>query len=896
MPHRPRLHRPARTLAILLALGAAWLTPAAAAPRRTSTRTVAPAPPAVAPSAVTIAGASGRVSLTWSPVTGATGYRLLRAVSGTWETTSFVKVNGTSYTNTGLTSGLTYSYRVAAVSAGGTGPYSSPVSATPLAAPAGLAATAGDTRVSLAWTAVPGASAYAVLRGTSSTTSLMVVVAEGLVAPAFVDSGLTNQTSYYYRVRAVGLNSVGPVSTALRAKPMPPPPSVAPAPLVATAGNARVVLSWPAVPGVSGYKVYRTTTGTFDAPPIASTTATTYTNNGLVNGTTYLYTVAAYGIGGIGPRAPAVSATPIAPPPAPTGVTASAGDHEITLTWPPTPGAATYDVFRSTASGRQGRTPILTGLTVTTFTDPNLENGPTLFYKVRAVNAGGAGPLSAEVSASPEGPPLVVDPETTAAFQFLRQATWGPKPQDVALLRAGGPDAFIASQMTMAASDYPTSLFAMPIEAVQERMMANALTGPDQLRQRVAWALHKIWVVSAAEISSTPGIVTYHRLLLRDAFGNYRDLMRDLALNPAMGRYLNMLNNRSQAVTGVPPNENFARELMQLFTIGIPTLAPNGSPVMSNGQPVPTYTEQDVKDLARILTGWTFGDGDPATVPRRLARDNYTVAMENVAAYHDTDAKTFLGHAFPAGQSADQELQQVLDILFNHPNVGPFVSRQLIQQLVTSNPSPAYVADIAGVFNDSGGVRGDLAAVVRAILTHPEASLTTLTNGKLAEPALFVVSILRGLNASVTDHPFMSDRAEQMGQKVLYPPSVFSYFSPGYRVRGTNNGTGAPLLGPEFQGLTSVTALERANFVGDLLGGHFGADVTFDLSPFSSLARDPGALVDACSLYFMGGRMSPEQRAELITAVRATPQWNVNERAKTALYLTLVAAQSQIDR
>lgn len=836
------------------------------------------------------------MTISWTPVSGATGYRLLRAVSGVWEAAPFVKVNTTSYANANLTNGLTYTYRVAAVSAGGTGPYSNEASATPLAAPAGLAATAGDTTVSLVWAAVPGATAYTVLRGATSTVSAMTVVAGGLTAPVFADSGLTNQTYYYYRVRASGLNSTGPLSTAVRAKPMPPPPSTAPDPLAATAGNARVTLSWAVVPGVSGYKIYRSTTGIFDAPPIVSTTSTTYINGGLVNGTTYAYTVAAYGIGGIGPKAAAVAVTPVAPPPAPTGLSITAGDHEVTLTWDPTPGATSYDVFRATAPGKQGRTPIVSGLSLTSVTDPNLENGPTLYYKVRAVNAGGPGSLSAEVSASPEGAPLMVNPETIEAFQLIKQATWGPKPNDVALVEAGGRDAFLASQFNMAPSPYPDTLMAMPIEAVQEQMMANALAGDDQLRQRTAWALHKIWVVSAVEVASTPAMVTYHRLLLNDAFGSYRSLMSDLTLNPAMGRYLNMLNNRSQAVTGVPPNENYARELMQLFTLGVSTLNPDGTPATVNGQPVPAYTEQDVKELARLLTGWTYGDGDPATVPRRLAPENYRVPMEPVARYHDSGAKVFLGQDIPAGQSADQDLQQALDILFNHPNVGPFVSRQLIQQLVTSNPSPAYVADVAAAFADSGGVRGDLAAVLRAILTHPEARTSTTTNGKLSEPALFVVSILRGLAATVTDHPFMSDRAEQMGQKVLYPPSVFSYFSPNYRVGGTRSAVGAPLAGPEFQILTAVTALERANFVGDLLGGHFGTDVLFDLSPFSSLARDPAALVDACNLRFMGGRMSPEERTAIIAAVRTTPQTNPVERARTALYLTLVAAQSQIDR
>jgi hypothetical protein len=223
------------------------------------------------------------------------------------------------------------------------------------------------------------------------------------------------------------------------------------------------------------------------------------------------------------------------------------------------------------------------------------------------------------------------------------------------------------------------------------------------------------------------------------------------------------------------------------------------------------------------------------------------------------------------------------------------LGRQLIQQLVTSNPSPAYVAAVAAAFDNNGaGVRGDLAAVVRAVLTDREAS-SPATTGKLSEPVLFVASILRGLNAAVTDHPFVSDQTAAMGQKILYPPSVFSYFSPGYRVRGTRSATGAPLGGPEFQILTTVTALERANFVGDLLGGAFGTAVTIDLSGFTSRAGDPAALVDYCSDLFMAGRMSVQERAEIMAAVRATPAAQSLERARTALYLTLTAAQSQVD-
>jgi hypothetical protein len=270
--------------------------------------------------------------------------------------------------------------------------------------------------------------------------------------------------------------------------------------------------------------------------------------------------------------------------------------------------------------------------------------------------------------------------------------------------------------------------------------------------------------------------------------------------------------------------------------------------------------------------------------------------MEPVARYHDNGAKTFLGEAFAEGRSAQEDLDQALDILFNHPNVGPFIGRQLILQLVTSNPSPSYIAAVASVFNDNGGgVRGDLTAVIRAVLTHPEAALSSSNSGKLSEPALFVVSQLRALNAAVTDHPFMSDKAEEMGQKVFYPGSVFSYYSPGYRVRGTVGPVGAPLGGPEFQIFTSVTALVRANFVGSLLGGHFGADVVFDFGPFTSRAADPAELVDYCSELFMGTRISPEMRAEIIAAVRGSSSGNARERARTAIYLTLVAAQTQVD-
>ncbi len=864
-------------------------------PPRT-TRTLAPLPPAPAtsPDPVTAVGATTSVTISWTAVPGATGYRVQRlSAAGLWDLVAKVANTVTTYKNSGLTSGTPYAYRVLALNTGGDGPPSATVTATPLAVPAPFTATAGDTQVTLAWGMSLGATGYTVYRGTSSLLTSMVAIAEGLPALTLVDSGLTNGTTYYYRIKATTTNSTSPVSSVVYAKPLPPPPATAPADLTATPGNAFVTLAWSAIDGVTGYKIYRSTTGVFENTPFTSVKTLTFKNTGLTNGTTYFYKVAAYGQGGIGPHTDPVSATPTAPPPAPTGLTATAGDGVVTLNWNAVPEATSYNVYRGTASRKESSIPIATGLTAPTFTNSNLENGPTYFYQVTAVNAGGQSPRSAEVFANPEQPQPPVDPETVSAFQFLRQVTWGPKPGDVDAVKAMGKEAFLSAQLAAAPSTYPDSLFTMSTEAAQEHFMSLALSGPDQLRQRMAWALHKIWVVSAVEIPSATGIVTYHRLLLNNAFGNYRDLMRDITLNPAMGRYLNMLNNRSQAITGTPPNENYARELMQLFTLGLTQLNPDGTPQTAGGSPIPTYTEQDVKELARILTGWTFGDGNPATAPRRLANENYGVPMEAVERYHDTGAKTFLGREFGAGQTAQQDLDQALDVIFAHGNVAPFISRQLIQQFVTSNPSPAYVAAVASVFSASGG---NLASVVSAILTNPEAGISTATNGKLAEPVIFVVSMLRALNAAVTDHPFMSDKAESMGQKVFYPPSVFSYFSPGYRVRGTRGPTGAPLGGPEFQGLTTVTALERANFVGALLGGYFGADVTWDRTPFTTRAGDASALVDYCSLVFMAGRMSPEERAAIIEAVRVSPRTSPNERVRTALYLTLTAAQSQVDR
>ncbi len=289
-----------------------------------------------------------------------------------------------------------------------------------------------------------------------------------------------------------------------------------------------------------------------------------------------------------------------------------------------------------------------------------------------------------------------------------------------------------------------------------------------------------------------------------------------------------------------------------MFALGLTRLNRDGTPQTGpHGEVLAAYTEEDVKELTRMLTGWTFGDGNPNVAPTSLTDDNDTVPMEPVERFHDNGAKRLLGVDVAAGQTARQDLKQALDIVFAQPSLPPFVCRQLIQRLVTSNPSPGYLADVVGVFENNGaGIRGDLRAVVQAILTHAEANLGAADRGKLMEPALFIVSQLRTLDATVADHPFMSDLAAEMGQRVLYPPSVFSYYSPFFRVRGT------PLFGPEYQIHTSVSALVRINFVGKLVSGGFGDDVRIDWTPYRSIAADAAALVDLINLRFLGGMMT----------------------------------------
>ena len=354
------------------------------------------------------------------------------------------------------------------------------------------------------------------------------------------------------------------------------------------------------------------------------------------------------------------------------------------------------------------------------------------------------------------------------AVRILEQASWGPTQPAIADLQSKGLANWLNGQFSVAPSIIPDqpAVSGQTFSANQnmaplvQNFFMNAVYGPDQLRQRVAFALSEIWVVSEVNVGNASAFPPLLRIFQNDAFGNYETLMRDLTLNPGMGQYLNLANNIKASNAGAAPSENYARELLQLFSVGLTQLNADSSPVLDgNGNPVEAYDQATVSALARALTGWTY----PAKggLPTRGQNPPYFVGqMIPVEANHDTQPKTLFGTVtLPAAQSASKDLTQALHAVFLQPGLPAFISRQLIQHLVTSNPSAAYIERVATVFTDNGaGIRGDLKAVVTAILTDPEARAgddsanNTDTNfGHLREPVLLEANLLRGLGLPVPD-------------------------------------------------------------------------------------------------------------------------------------------------
>jgi len=489
-----------------------------------------------------------------------------------------------------------------------------------------------------------------------------------------------------------------------------------------------------------------------------------------------------------------------------------------------------------------------------------------------------------------------------AAARFLDQATWGPTPASIAELQREGIPTWLNEQFAISTSNLPDQPILdssgkpnHDMKPVQAAFFQNAVTQPDQLRQRVAFALSQMWVVSAEGGPSAYAFPPYWRIFRNNAFGNYRDIVKAVTLNPAMGRYLNMANNnKANPAKGTSANENYARELMQLFTLGLAELNPDGTAVLDQHKnPIPTYDQTVVTNLAKVLTGWTYPPA-PGAQPRNNNPEYYFGQLIPVETEHDTSAKTiFNSVTIPSGQTAEQDLESLLNALMAQPTMAPFVSLQLIQHLVTSNPSPQYIQRVSSVFsNDGTGTTGNLRAVITAILADPEARAADDPSaalnpafGHLREPVLFMANILRGLNATLTLSSTIYNDTSIQSENLFVPPSVFSYFSPQYRLPGG-------LLGPEFQIYTTETAAERADVVAAILYGKIDKSTTVNLAPFVQLAGDTGRLLNYVSSTFLHGSMSNALNQAATDAVNAaaTP----TAKAQAALYIVLTSGEYQI--
>lgn len=514
---------------------------------------------------------------------------------------------------------------------------------------------------------------------------------------------------------------------------------------------------------------------------------------------------------------------------------------------------------------------------------------------------------------SPPGPPPPPPPpppvSQAEAFQFLNQATFGATLEEAQRVIDSGIEAWIDEQMQKPASLQLPHLRSLPRPFVLAELQAdrvdvwfrNAINGEDQLRQRVAFALSEILVVSqvGALVDAPYSLADYYDKLAQHAFGNYRELMEIVTLHPAMGVYLSMLGNeKPNPALNIRPDENYARELMQLFTIGLVELNPDGTPRLdAQNQEIPTYDQAIIEGFAHVNTGWHYA-GAPSFQQARQTDFNQTIPMQLYANFHDTGEKTILnGVTIPAGQSGEQDLEMALDNIFNHPNVGPFLSYRLIQRLVTSNPSPGYVQRVAGVFDNNGaGVRGDLGAVVKAILLDDEArpDLPMEIDGKLKEPLLRLTQLWRAFDAASQSGKFpLIASSVIFGQGPLQSPSVFNFFSPFFAPAGEirNSGFVAPELeiATEYQNMFVTTYFFLITFAWNSESPNLAPDnVVIDISEEMAIAENTDALIDMVAGKLLAGDISATLRTEIAGMVdRIDPATAAMFRVAEAIFLVV---------
>ncbi|MEO8344200.1 MAG: DUF1800 family protein [Betaproteobacteria bacterium] len=553
------------------------------------------------------------------------------------------------------------------------------------------------------------------------------------------------------------------------------------------------------------------------------------------------------------------------------------------------------------------------------------------------------------------GPPPVVT-QSADIWRLLNQATFGASQAEAAKVLSMGIGNWIDNQFTRPISGYPDTKYNqitlkstltcntqdpqgknypadspqaicardhLTLTGIQRDFFTNGLTAQDQLRQRVAFALSQILVTSGNEpdLSYAYVMSRYQNIMFNNAFGNFKTMLQQITLSPAMGNYLDMVNSDRTNGTRVP-NENYAREIMQLFSVGLDELNDDGSTIDdAMGNPIPTYDQNTIKEFAKVFTGYTYADPANPTAPATKKNPVYYAA--NMVTYpttgttgHEMSAKQLLSYTSSvpastgvvvAGQTPQQDLDSAVQNVFDHPNTPPYISRQLIQRLVTGNPSPAYVARISGVFKNNGsGVRGDMKAVVKAILMDTEArgpAKTAADFGSLREPVLAVTAVIRALNG-ISDGNRLATATNNLGQNPYFSPTVFNYFPPDATIPGTTT------LAPEFAIHTTNSAVSRANLMYTLVYNGYAPDPTIpsavgtrlDLSQFSALASNPTAMVARYSDVLTGGQLDPAAQAIVVTAVTAVPvsatptAAQLLARAQMGAYLILSSYHFQVQR
>ncbi|HYD80714.1 MAG TPA: DUF1800 domain-containing protein [Paucimonas sp.] len=486
------------------------------------------------------------------------------------------------------------------------------------------------------------------------------------------------------------------------------------------------------------------------------------------------------------------------------------------------------------------------------------------------------------------------EPPTPAqASRLLAQASFGPTATDISAITASGIPAWIDDQfdkprkshrayMDGIASTLPAGS-SLNQSHFFESFWQQAAAGDDPLRQRVTFALSQIFVVSLQDsmVANYPrGVASYYDTLAAHAFGNYRELLEAVSLHPMMGIYLTSLRNRKESGSRVP-DENYAREIMQLMSIGLYELNPDGTQKLVDGKPVETYTNADISGLAKVFTGWSWAGPDKSD--RRFYGGNADPdrdwkPMQGYPQFHSVSEKTFLGATVPAGTSSPEaSLKIALDRIFHHPNVGPFIGRQLIQRLVTSNPSPQYVARVAAAFANNGqGVRGDMKAVIRAILLDAEAranpNLADPAAGKLREPVLRLGHWMRSFGVKSASGRFLlgnlDDPLSSLGQTPMRSPSVFNFYRPGYVPPNTGIAN-AGLVAPEMQITAETSVVGYLNFMRDVIPNGVGSarDVKADYATEIALADSSDKLLDHVNLLLTAGQMPAALRAQIKTAI-----------------------------